>query len=76
MATAPQGKATITKMSPGSGVDANGKAQFGWRVEFKTARDLPGEVFVPGATIQPAAVRAAVKAQAAAIDELHGGVVE
>jgi hypothetical protein len=68
--------ATITGQTQGVGVDASGRAGPGFTVRFTTTKGQDGSVFVPQSSYYTAGVRAAVRAQAALMDEVLGSTVE
>jgi hypothetical protein len=67
--------ATITGQTQGVGSDDTGKAVPGWNVAFETAKGQHGTAFVPQNKYTMVNVHAAVRSQAAAMDEVLGSEV-
>lgn len=67
--------ATITEQTRGWGRDPNGQPSQGYEVAYTTTKGQKGTVFVADSQYTTANVKAAVKAAATTVDELHGAEV-
>lgn len=72
MATMPGSGWTVTGQTQGQEIADNGQLVRGFTVTYRTGNGVVGSVFIPAAQYTTDTVRAAISAQAALLDQVHG----